>query len=424
MRAQGGLRRNRQGIANLTPVLATVATVALLAGCSNGSAAPSTTRASGSGTTTATSSAPTTTSTFTTGRTTTTTKGTAPTSTTSPPNPSHWTEAALLAQLVMVGGEYSDPGASAQDLVEGAGGLVFLGQPAAGTGPSLRSEMTSLLTSASVPPFMATDEEGGEIERLSNIVGALPWPRQMAEQWTPAQVTEQVAAVARGMRALGMNMDLAPVLDTASTTDTIDDENYRSFSENGAVAGEYGAAFLQGLAEGDMIGVVKHFPGLGHANGDTDEGPATDPPISQMVDDDLVPFRQTIAGGVQVVMMSNVTEPTWGSTPASLNAAAYAYLRQLGFGGVILTDSLDAGAISATGSDGAQSVVEAIDAGADMAMVTSPGDFPGALSGLEEAVSSGRLPMSQVIKSVDRIVALKNAFLPASEQITPPIWTA
>ncbi len=138
---------------------------------------------------------------------------------------------------------------------------------------------------------MATDEEGGEIERLSNIVGALPWPRQMAEEWTPAQLTEQVAAVARGMRALGMNMDLAPVLDTASSTDLIDDENYRSFSENGAVAGEYGTAFLQGLAEGDMIGVVKHFPGLGHANGDTDAGPATDPPLSQLIDDDLVPFK-------------------------------------------------------------------------------------------------------------------------------------
>jgi beta-N-acetylhexosaminidase len=415
MRTQGGRRHNRQRIGTWIPVLATLA---LLAGCSNGSATPSTMRPPGSSTSASASS-----TTSTTARTTTTTKATDPPSTTSPPNPSHWTEAALLAQLVMVGGEYSDPGASAQYLVDGAGGLVFLGQPAAGTGPALTSEMTSLLSSATVPPFMATDEEGGEIERLSNIVGALPWPRQMAEQWTPAQVTEQVAAIARGMRALGMNMDLAPVLDTASSTDTIDDENYRSFSENGAVAGEYGAAFLQGLAEGDMIGVVKHFPGLGHANGDTDEGPATDPPISQMVDDDLVPFRQTIAGGVHVVMMSNVTEPTWGSTPASLNAAAYAYLRQLGFGGVIITDSLDAGAISATGTDGAQAVVEAIESGADMAMVTSPGDFAGALSGLEEAVSSGRLAMTQVIRSVDRIVALKNAFLPESERITPPTQT-
>src|ERR1700722_17544745 len=118
MRAPGGIRRNRQRIATLTPVLATVA---LLAGCSNGSATPSTTRPPGSSTSTSTSGSSTTSapSTSTTAGTTTTTKGT------SPPNPSHWTEAALLAQLVMVGGEYSDPGASAEDLVDGAGGLVF-----------------------------------------------------------------------------------------------------------------------------------------------------------------------------------------------------------------------------------------------------------------------------------------------------------
>ena len=119
-------------------------------------------------------------------------------------------------------------------------------------------------------------------------------------------------------------------------------------------------------------------------------------------------------------MMSNVTEPDWGRTPASLNGAAYAYLRRLGFTGVILTDSLDAGAISATGVDGAQAVVDAIEAGADMAMVTTPADFPGALSGLEAAFSSGRLSLAQVIRSVDRIITLKNSILPAADAITPP----
>ena len=129
-----------------------------------------------------------------------------------------------------------------------------------------------------------------------------------------------------------------------------------------------------------MIGVVKHFPGLGHANGDTDTGPATDPPLSELEGDDLIPFEQAIAAHVPVVMMSNVTEPDWGKAPASLNAAAYAYLRHIGFNGVILTDSLDAGAISAIGIDGARAVVEAIEAGADMAMITTATDYPGALS--------------------------------------------
>jgi beta-N-acetylhexosaminidase len=320
----------------------------------------------------------------------------------------------------MVGAAYSEPGAATQDVTDGAGGLVWFGEPNAGTGATLTSQIDALTHDARIVPFMATDEEGGEIARLTNLVGALPWPRQMAEGWSTEEVTQQLATVASRMKALGMNMDLAPVLDTAASTDTIDDENYRSFSEVGATAGAYGLAFMHGLSEGGILPVVKHFPGLGHANGDTDTGPATDPPLSQMVNDDLIPFADAIAAHVPVVMMSNVTEPDWGTTPASVNPLSYEYLRHMGFNGVIITDSLDAGAISATGLDGAEACVKAIEAGADMGMITTPTDYPGAIAGLEEAVASGHLSLAQVISSVDRIITLKDSILPAADAITPP----
>ena len=389
----------------------------LLAGCGSSGAAKdpsSSTRAPTSSSTT-----PTTTSTTTTMPATTTTTSTTPATTTTTV-PAGWTERRLLSQLIMVGALYSNPGASTEVVRAGAGGLVFFGEPPAGSAPTLTGEIAALVRSASVHPFMSTDEEGGEIARLANLVGALPWPRQMAEDWTPAEVTAHLTAVGSAMRSLGMNMDLAPVLDTASSNDTIDDENLRSFSEVGTTAATYGVAFLDGLADGGIIPVVKHFPGLGHANGDTDTGPATDPPLADLVGHDLVPFQHAISAGVRVVMMSNVTEPDWGSAPASVNPAAYAYLRHMGFGGVILTDSLDAGAISATGLDGAKAVVKAIEAGADMAMITTATDYPAALAGLEAAVSSGALPMSQVISSVDRIIKVKNSNLPAADAIPVP----
>ena len=118
-------------------------------------------------------------------------------------------------------------------------------------------------------------------------------------------------------------------------------------------------------------------------------------------------------------MMSNVTEPDWGTdTGVAQPHGVFLDLRQMGFTGMILTDSLDAGAISATGIGGAQAAVDAIEAGADMAMITTPGDFPwSAYRGLEKAVSSGRLAMSQVIRSVDRIITVKNSILPASRRI-------
>jgi beta-N-acetylhexosaminidase len=120
-----------------------------------------------------------------------------------------------------------------------------------------------------------------------------------------------------------------------------------------------------------------------------------------------VPFRRAIAAGIPVVMMSNATEPDWGSAPASLNPAAYAYLRGLGFDGVILTDSLDAGAVQSAGVDGAQAAVQAIEAGADMAMITNPADYDAAVAGLEAAVRSGALPRARVVRSVSRILAAK-----------------
>lgn len=138
------------------------------------------------------------------------------------------------------------------------------------------------------------------------------------------------------------------------------------------------------------------------------------------MDDDLIPFADAIAAHAPVVMMSNVTEPDWGITPASLNSLAYEYLRHMGFGGMVITDSLDAGAISATGLDGAQACVKAIVAGADTCMITTATDYPGAIAGLEEAVSSHQLSLTQVIVSVDRIITLKDSILPAADAITPP----
>jgi len=385
-------------------LLLAAAAAVIIAGC--GSSATSAPASSSTSRGTTTTSTPATT---TTGAPTTTTDGT--TTTSLPPG---WTEDRLLAQLIMVGGEFSDIAASAQAVEEGAGGVVFLGLPPAGSGPFITSGLAQLEDAAATPLLTATDEEGGEIARLANVIGAMPWPRQMADTMAPQQVRQLLLGQGSAMLALGIDMDLAPVLDTASASDTIDDENYRSFSETGATASAYALAFIAGLRAGGVIPVAKHFPGLGHANGDTDLGPAADPPLSQLLMDDLVPFKNAIAAAVPVVMMSNVTEPDWGSVPASLNPAAYRYLRSMGFGGMVITDSLDAGAISARGVSGPQAVVDAIEAGADMAMVTTPSDFPSALADLEQAVSSGQLSMTQVEASVERILAVKKMIkLPA-----------
>lgn len=217
-----------------------------------------------------------------------------------------------------------------------------------------------------------------------------------------------MASQGAAMRALGMTMDLAPVLDTASPTDTVADENERSFSDDPQTVAAYGTADAAGLHSAGVVAVAKHFPGLGHASADTDLGPATDPPLSQLRSDDLIPFEDAISAGIPVVMVGHPVVPGLSEgLPASLSSATYVLLRQtLHFTGVTLTDSLGAGAISAAGYSEQSAAVAAAEAGADMVMIDAS-SWSATVEALGQAVADGRLPLSSVDASVSRILTAK-----------------
>jgi beta-glucosidase-like glycosyl hydrolase len=325
-----------------------------------------------------------------------------------------WPLSQLIEQLIMVSGQFSSPGSSGPMAAAGVGGIVFFGQPASGSGPAIRSGISALVQDATshgqVVPWMSTDEEGGPIARLSNVIGALPAPRQMAAQWSPAQVQAAMASHGAAMRSLGVTMDLAPVLDTANSGNPVAGESYRSFSENGHVAATYGLAYANGLGSSGVVPVAKHFPGLGHATANTDLGPATDPSLAQLEGNDLIPFEQAVAARLPVVMVGHPVVPgLTGNVPASLSPATYHFLRgTLGFQGVALTDDLDANAISAAGYSQPAAAVKAIQAGADMVMV-DVAQWSGTVNALSQAVASGQLPLASVESSVARIVSAKSA---------------
>ena len=322
-----------------------------------------------------------------------------------------WPMPQRLAQLVMVGGQFSALAASAPEAAAGAGAFVLFGQPPSGSGPSIALGIAGLVAQArahgAVAPWMATDEEGGPVARLAGVAGSLPSARTMASGWTTSQATAAVASVGAAMKALGVTMDLAPVLDVAAPTDTVADEADRSFSAAPSTVSLYGAAFVAGLRAAGVVPVVKHFPGLGHASADTDLGPALDPPLGQL-GADLLPFQASIAGGITAVMVGHATVPGLsGALPASLSSATYRYLRQdLGFGGVALTDSLGAGAVSAAGFPEPAAAAAAVEAGADMVMIDATA-WAATLAALETAVASGALAAGQVDADVGRILAAK-----------------
>ncbi len=313
----------------------------------------------------------------------------------------------------MVIAEFTAAQTLAPEAEAGVGGFVFLGEPAATGGPALRTALTELDSDAAdarqVEPWMSTDTEGGPVSRLANVLGTIPSERDMAAEWTPAQVESAMQARGDALRDLGITMDLAPVLDTASPTDTVADESQRSFSETPEVVAEYGSAYAAGLRDAGVIAVGKHFPGLGHASADTDTGPATDPPLSELRTDDLIPFMGAVASGIPVVMVGHPIVPgLTGGLPASLSPATYALLRTtLHFDGVAMTDSLSAGAISGAGYSEAGAAVAAVRAGADMPMIDASTWQP-VVDALARAIADGAIPRTQADESVSRILRAKS----------------
>jgi beta-N-acetylhexosaminidase len=327
-------------------------------------------------------------------------------------NLSQLSVAQRVNQLLMISGDFSNLSASVPFARSGVGAYVLFGQPAAGSGPAITSGTAAIYNAArsagQILPWISTDEEGGSVARLAYVIGSLPSARQMAAQWTPAQLQSAMRSHASAMWNLGVIMDLAPVLDTASPTNTIADESERSFSENGQVAATYGMAYASGVTAGRVVPVLKHFPGLGHASANTDLGPATDPSLSQLQANDLIPFEQAIGAGFPVVMVSHAMVPgLTGTVPASLSPATYQYLRNtLHFNGVALTDSLAAGAITAFGYGQPAAAVRAIESGDDMAMIQSS-QWQATVNALQNAVGSGTLSINQLDTSVTRILEAK-----------------
>ena len=221
------------------------------------------------------------------------------------------------------------------------------------------------------------------------------------------------------MRAAGVTMDLAPVLDLSDSSgpDAVHPDGPRSFSIDASVATAYGLAFAQGLEEGGVIPVVKHFPGLGQATSNSDDGPAYVPPLSALKAGALRPFEAAIKSGVPAVMVANVVIPgLTGTLPASLSATAITGLlrHELGFRGLVLTDTLSALAVQDAGYSVPQAAVRAVEAGADMVLFTSPDPEVTAndmIASIVSAAASGQLPAARLDDAVNHVLQIKNVSL-------------
>lgn len=328
-----------------------------------------------------------------------------------------WSVAQRAAQLVVVPVEETDVQAILPSIQMGVGGIILFGSSAP---TNLHSQLLTVESQSldNIRPFVMTDEEGGEVQRMAKLVGSLPWPRTMAESISLAEVRQLATSLGQKMLANGATMDLAPVLDLASGPgpDDLHTDGPRSFSPDSQIATEYGLAFAQGLQAGGVVPVVKHFPGEGNASANTDISPASTPPITTLEQSDLLPFEAAIKAGLPAIMVGNASIPGLTSTPASLSSAAIdGLLRdQLRFAGLVITDSLSAGAITALRLDVPSAAVKALEAGADMVLFnsTNPNTTTQAvIAQIVAAVDAGHLPLSQLNSSVGRVLSVKGVNL-------------
>jgi beta-N-acetylhexosaminidase len=253
---------------------------------------------------------------------------------------------------------------------------------------------------------VSTDEESGRVAVTREIVGAGPSPRRLAKQKTPAQVRAFAAGVGERLAAVGVDLDLAPLLDLddGPSRGIVGD---RSFSADPETAAAYGLAFSAGLLDSGVTPTVKHFPGQGRSTSDTHKtGGTVDAALEDLRTTDLAPFQAAIDAGAPVVMLNHlqyaVLDPT---LPATVSPKAYALLREMGFEGVAMTDSVGMGAINLRW-DFPEAAVRAIAAGADSVLATDGNQAQRMRDALVKAVQSGRLPEARLNEAAARVAAL------------------
>ena len=299
-----------------------------------------------------------------------------------------------------------------------AAGVIFFGDNIS-SDVQISTVVTELRQAAAQSPVHAplllmTDQEGGQVRRLPG--SPIQSEKQIGQSVNAVTVAGQAGHDAgENLLSVGMNVNLAPVLDVYYQAGNFIDEFQRSYSNNPSTVTSLGQAFVTNQQGIGAAATAKHFPGLGSAttSQNTDAQPVTlNVSLSQLRATDEAPYPAAIAAGVKLIMVSWAVYPALdASFPAGLSSAVVqGELRnRLGYQGVTITDAIEAGALQAFGSDGNRAVLAA-QAGMDLILcadgtVTQGDDVDTALV---NAMQSGQLSQASFTAAVNRVTALRN----------------
>src|SRR5450755_414547 len=281
-----------------------------------------------------------------------------------------------------------------------------------------KNQLTSLIKqmkgdSTTIPLAVAIDQEGGTVDRLANLDGPRPAEAMLGASNDPAKAKQAGMQDAKDLSSYGFNLNLAPVVDV---TNVYNSQLYdRTYGNTPGLVTKMAAAYLQGLQKsGKVVGTLKHFPGLGDVATDPHLGiPYLNRSKADLERIDWAPYRALIRqGNVHAIMVTHEIVAALDKTePSSLSPKIIQGIlrNDLGFQGVIMTDSLTMDALTAYASE-SQAAVLSVEAGADLLMgAASPQDVAAMIQALKQAINTGTLTEQRIDESVRRLLMMKYA---------------
>lgn len=259
---------------------------------------------------------------------------------------------------------------------------------------------------ASTPLFISVDEEGGDVARAGEKLGTKTF-KPMFEYKDQGETVahDNAEVIASNLRAIGFNMDNAPVADVLSNPDNTVIGN-RAYSDDFAQAATLVKAAVQGFRDGGVICTLKHFPGHGNTEEDSHDGLAyVKASVEELKKNELQPFKAGIEAGADMVMVGHlVVDELDPGVPATLSSKVVPELlrKELGYNGIVITDSMSMGAIT----QDYETIVKGLFA-ADVDIILQPDNLDSYISAIESLLESGDITQKQIDAKVKKILTLK-----------------